>query len=278
MRQLERQVESLSAPNAVSNEGASRKQGKSHENLLPAHQSDLPLGDATLSQTLPVSQQTRNTSVHSGAFPDLIAADYYSHSPTGASKELTGINRHTRNVEFYGSSSSMALLSRVQKTGDSTVVLRDTDEEEGSLVSTLHNPVFSPASTATSRLEIPANDAAAYYQQCRRCVDGFFGSIHYIHPILDKDLFIERCENLWFGNPCTQGQSFKALYYSLLSLGALVGVRDDESSGSIGNLEWSRKFFDEARTLSGGLSMTTDLEMVQCFFFMVRTEPSQWLC
>ena len=277
MRQLERQLETLSAPDAALTQNESREPGTSHEDLLPAHQPDLPMEGNTFSQKQLFAPHTHNPPVRYGAEPNLIEANSPSRSPAGGSKEVTGINPHTRNVEFYGRSSSMALLGRVQKNGAGVVVRQDADEEEGSLVSILHNPVFSPTSTATSRLEIPAHNAPAYYQQCRSFLNDFFGTIHYIHPILDKASFLARCENLWFGEPCTQSQSFKAVYYSILSLGALVGVRDDEPIDAAGNLGWSRKFFDEARALSGGLNLTTDLEMVQCFFFLVRTGPSRWL-
>ena len=65
-----------------------------------------------------------------------------------------------------------------------------------------------------------------------------------------------------------------ALYYSLLSLGALVGWKDEESFPDLSNLEWSQILFDKARSLCSELSMTTDLQMCQCFFFMVRYSTS----
>ena len=65
-----------------------------------------------------------------------------------------------------------------------------------------------------------------------------------------------------------------ALYYSLLSLGALVGPRDEETSRTVSNLDCSRSLFNKARALCSELNMTTDLEMVQCFLFMVRRPPS----
>lgn len=185
-------------------------------------------------------------------------------------KEVTGVNRHTNNVEFYGSSSSMALLSRVRENEHITTVPQDTDEEESSLVSQLYNPGFLPSPSETeNRLDPPLNNTRWYGHQCRSFIHAFFGSIHYIHPILDKSIFLARCEELLNGNPSSQGRSFTALYYSLLSLGALVGPRDEEVVDGLGNLEWSRRFFDKARILCGELSMTTDLEMVQCYFFMV---------
>lgn len=101
-------------------------------------------------------------------------------------------------------------------------------------------------------------------------LDDFFSTLHYIFPILGKALFMRRCEDLWTSEDSAVKSSFVALYFSVLSLGALVGPRSDELIGGLDNLTWSRKFFDESRTLCSALGMVTDLEMVQCYFFLVR--------
>lgn len=201
-------------------------------------------------------------------------------SRQSASQEVSGVNRHTHNVEFYGRSSSVALLSQVQRSGgDSAIATAEGAEgcDGAALVSNLHNPAFSPAGEAASHARGPEEEAAAapfitsHYPQCRGFLQGFFSSIHYIHPILDKAAFLRRCELLWRGDAgaAAHGSSFAALYYSILSLGALVGARDDEPVDGIGNLQWSRRFFDEARSRCSRLGMVTDLDMVQCYFFMV---------
>jgi hypothetical protein len=214
------------------------------------------------SMTTPVSQPSQGLSTLASV------ASGRSHE-VGPAKEVSVVNRHTKNVEFYGSSSSMSLLSRVQENQS-----QDVDENESSLVSQLHNPsFFSPPPAIESPLDVPANNTTSYIHQCRAFLNGFFGSIHYIHPIIDKVSFLARCEDLWSNRSSSPGRSFMALYYSLLSLGALVGPRDEEG-GPVSNIEWSRKFFDKSRTLCSELSMTTDLEMVQCFFFMVRNSTS----
>lgn len=81
---------------------------------------------------------------------------------------------------------------------------------------------------------------------------------------------MSRCEDLWTSEGSAVKSSFVALYFSVLSLGALVGPRSEELIGGQDNLAWSRKFFDESRTLCSALGMVTDLEMVQCYFFLVR--------
>jgi hypothetical protein len=190
--------------------------------------------------------------------------------------EVSGINRHTHNVEFYGSSSSVALLSHVERTADGPSASFGANPDAGAIVSDLHNQDFSPlaadpslvSSTRTRTGSIPAS--SAHYPQCRIFLQSFFTTIHYIHPILDKAAFLERCEPLWSGNNyAPKDSSFAALYYSLLAFGALVGTRDEEPIDGLDNLQWSRKFFDEAKSRCDKLGMVTDLEMVQCYFFLV---------
>ncbi|KAH8891226.1 hypothetical protein GQ53DRAFT_648828 [Thozetella sp. PMI_491] len=188
-----------------------------------------------------------------------------------AAKEVSGVNRHTLNVEFYGSSSSVVLLSTARMATD-TESIADEVEDEEDLVSSLHNPAFSPGVT-TARDGRPTHQSssgsATHYQQCRPFLDSFFTTLHYIQPILDRADFLNRCVLLWANNTSHVGQSFIALYYSVLSLGALVSIREDEDIDGIGNLQWSRMFFEEARSRTG-LNMVTDIEMVQCYFFLAK--------
>ncbi|WQF89904.1 hypothetical protein CDEST_14918 [Colletotrichum destructivum] len=222
-----------------------------------------------------------------------------ARSRNAAGQEISGVNRHTRNVEFYGSSSSVALLSHVQRTGDDDepVVSPDLGSDAGTLLSNLHNPAFSSPSAAdqaqtqtqtpggaSSSTAVAAANAAyttaearsstrptTHYPQCRHFLQSFFSSIHYVHPILDRKLFFDRCEELWARpGDIREPSSFVALYYSILSLGALVGVREDEPVDGVGNLQWSRRFFDEAKRRCDQLGMVTDLEMVQCYFFLAK--------
>jgi hypothetical protein len=187
-------------------------------------------------------------------------------------EEISGVNRHTSDTEFYGSSSSVALLSCVQRTGDR---LRG-DEDAGHLVSSLHNPAFRASPITTGQGAEPETElyCAHHYPQCRKFIEDFFQTIHYVHPILDKREFCLQCETLWSATPATNingnsSSSFTALYYSILSLGAIVGLRDEEPIDGLSNLQWSRKFFDIARRCCNQLGLVTDLEMVQCYFFMV---------
>ncbi|KAF4426060.1 hypothetical protein F53441_14156 [Fusarium austroafricanum] len=186
-------------------------------------------------------------------------------------QEISGMNAHTRDVEFYGSSSSVALLSHVQRTGGDD----ETEDNAGALLSSLHNPYFDPdesQDTQRSRRHTEELDNSPWYLQCRHFIDAFFSTIHYIHPILNKISFVERCETLWSGDGSEDKKitSFVALYYSILSIGALVGTRDEELIDGITNLAWSRKFFNRAKSCCNRLGMVTDLDMVQCYFILAK--------
>jgi hypothetical protein len=195
-------------------------------------------------------------------------------SRQAAGQEVSGINRHTRNVEFYGSSSSVALLSHVQRAGDEPVVSAE-DADAGALVSNLHNTAFSPAENASLGVHRHSHAGTSpghvtHYSHCRGFLANYFTTIHYVHPILDRAEFFARCEKLWAGeDESLQSSSFAALYYSILSLGAIVGPRDEDPIEGVENLHWSRTFFDEAISRCHRLGMVTDLDMVQCYFILV---------
>jgi len=63
--------------------------------------------------------------------------------------------------------------------------------------------------------------------------------------------------------------SFAALCYSVLSLGVLVGEREGPLLDNLTHIQWSRRLFAESKAVAQGLSIVTDLNMAQCFFFLV---------
>ncbi|KAH0433878.1 hypothetical protein CcaCcLH18_05630 [Colletotrichum camelliae] len=265
VRQLEEQVKSLSAlAETQSQKAQSTDDNASVSATILEIAEGFSPADCSLQR-----RPSRSTTVGSPS---------NARSRNAAGQEVSGVNRHTRNVEFYGSSSSVALLSHVQRTGEEPVVSNDLDSDAGTLLSNLHNPAFSspaadqpqggPAHTGEER---SSARPVTHYPQCRHFLQSFFSSIHYVHPILDKKTFFDRCEIIWSNQEAARTpSSFIALYYSILSLGALIGVREDEPIDGIENLQWSRRFFDEAKRRCDQLGMVTDLEMVQCYFFLAK--------
>ncbi|POS73531.1 hypothetical protein DHEL01_v208074 [Diaporthe helianthi] len=300
VRGLEQQVEQLSAQLEAHAAGSSSsvKSGFSAHNQYATNHAAPPSGSPGTSTALSATPPTTTTTT--------------TTSTTGRARqrggqEVTAINSHTRNVEFYGSSSSVALLSQVQRGGDhspasseaggggggGTGEHSESDAVAAALLSNLHNPAFSPptldapgraggagaAEGGTERTTVLSVEEAqlsamepVYYRQCSVFLHNFFSTMHYIHPMVDKTSFLERCEVLWSGDKeaMSQHASFVPLYFSILSIGALVGYRDIEPVGGLSNQKWSRRFFNEARARFKDLELATDLEMVQTFFFMAK--------
>ena len=200
-------------------------------------------------------------------------SDHDSIQDTGG--EIRDVNQHTKSIEFHGNTSSMAFLALVQKQNQSHSGTSSPGEQAGqerpSIVSTLHNVAFSPDSNVTPPMvDLTAKAESYYFRQAGRFLDGYFENLHFIHPILEKERFFARCEDLWFGRSERQTRSFVALYYSILSLGALVRVWDETLLDGMNRFQWSRKLFTHARIALGELRSTNDLETIQCLIFMAK--------
>lgn len=217
------------------------------------------------SATTPKEQPGRQSSV----------MQHESEQSHDSAAEITGVNQHTRSVEFHGNTSSMAFLALLHRPSDvqsgKVSAREETGQDRTSLVSTMHNVGFSPDSLAASPApEAMSADQRYYFRQAGRFIDGYFENLHFIHPILDKGDFLARCEELWFGKASRQTRGFIALYYSILSLGALVRVWDEDRLDGMNRFQWSRKLFTHARTALGGLRSTNDLETIQSLIFMAK--------
>jgi hypothetical protein len=200
--------------------------------------------------------------------PVFISSVEEAVDPTSNS-EITDMNRYTRSIEFHGSSSSVAILRQVQ--GDCGKIqdqYSTPKEEESSLISALHNPEFSPQATANSQVSSPSVEHSFYIHQVNVFMASYFETLHHIHPIIDREDFSTRARDLWLGRSCSS--SFMALYYSVLSLGALVRVWEEATLLGMTRFEWSRKLFQEAQACLDESRFANNLDTVQCLFIMVR--------
>jgi hypothetical protein len=193
-------------------------------------------------------------------------------SAESADDELNEFNHHTNGVEFHGSTSSAAILGHLKKTrepkGQEEPYPRAADY---SLISTLHNPSFSPSCTAGPAQMLSIEQQNYYFDQAHIFMNGYFENLHFIHPLIDKEDFLLRANDLWFNRSRAPEPSFVALYLSILSLGSLVRVWDEGTLAGLGRFEWSRKLFAEAQAYLNHLRFSNDIETVQCLYIMVRT-------
>ncbi|CAI7677180.1 hypothetical protein N7533_006752 [Penicillium manginii] len=185
-----------------------------------------------------------------------------------ADDELTEFNHHTNGIEFHGSTSSAAFIGHLSKTREPKPPQeRYPPAADFSLISTLHNPSFSPSTTGQPT---SVENQNYYFEQAHVFMNGYFENIHFIHPFIDKDEFLLRAHNLWFNRAHSPEPSFVALYLSVLSFGSLVRVWDEDKIAGMGRFEWSRKLFGEAQAYLNYLRFSNDLETVQCLYFMAK--------
>ncbi|KAF4434805.1 hypothetical protein F53441_13644 [Fusarium austroafricanum] len=189
------------------------------------------------------------------------------------SKELGQVldtNSYTNNIEFHGSSSTINFLQLAERGGHSSPL--DMGSVQQSLVSCLHNPAVDPdESECSQRYPLPQSSADYFPEVAMRFIQGYFDGLHYAQPLLYKEEFLSRCQQLWLNGRSSCTTSFLALYYAVLGFGALTMVwAEDELVDGQGRFEWSRKLLEKSRALAGRLCQTTDLESVQCFLFLAK--------
>lgn len=233
--------------------------------IVPTIQPTFPVTAETTPCSLPRNDSTPHDSAK-------LAGDVQEDSAESADDEISEFNHHTNGIEFHGSTSSAALIGHLKKARDTKPRERQHPRAaESSLISTLHNPSFSPSCTTGPGQTLSIEQQNYYFDQAHVFMNGYFENIHFIHPFIDKEEFLLRANDLWFNRAHTPEPSFVALYLSVLSFGALVRVWDESTLAGLGRFQWSRKLFGEAQVYLNSLRFSNDLETVQCLYFMVCT-------
>lgn len=200
-----------------------------------------------------------------------LTGEAQEESAESADDEINELNHHTNGIEFHGSTSSAAIIGHLSKAREPKPFeeryLGRPPAADFSLISTLHNPSFSPSTGPGQPTSLENQNY--YFDQAHVFMNGYFENIHFIHPFIDKEEFLLRANDLWFNRAQTPEPSFIALYLSILSFGSLVRVWDEDKLASMGRFEWSRKLFGEAQAYLNYLRFSNDLETVQCLYLMV---------
>ncbi|KAI1610763.1 fungal-specific transcription factor domain-containing protein [Exophiala viscosa] len=194
-------------------------------------------------------------------------------TPRHTASEMVYTNLHTRNLEFYGSASSVAFLRHVETLSDSQITDHLAGPQERSLTSLLHNTDFQPGASRrmpSAPQDTDPNPDRFYFRVARRFLDAYFTNVHSVQPLFDEEEFLARCEDLWFNRPGKQPSSFVALYYATLSLGSLIMTFETPELSGADRFTWSRKLFNDALAIVTQLGTTTDIDMVQCLYMMSR--------
>lgn len=147
---------------------------------------------------------------------------------------------------------------------------------ERSLASLVQNADFpsnSAPCTSLSENRGRIGFSRFYFRVARKFLDAYFTNVHHVQPLLDEEEFLSRCEDLWFDTSERQSLSFVALYYATLSLGCLLMVWEDREMYGTDRFTWSRRLFDDALGIVKELGSETDVELVQCYYMLVRSKP-----
>ncbi|KAK7728174.1 hypothetical protein SLS57_002644 [Botryosphaeria dothidea] len=184
--------------------------------------------------------------------------------------EIVEVNPHTRDIEFHGHTSSVAFLGRVRQEYGYSEGDHQTVSQKPSLVSTFYNHAFGTQRTGDASGWNDVLENQFFFPQSYVFLETYFNNLHYIHPFLDKENFYSRCDDLWQGRFQNQSRSFIALYFSLVSLGALIRTWTEEKLNGMGRFEWSRMLFEKAQLALGFPGSANDLEAAQAYIFMAK--------
>lgn len=185
-----------------------------------------------------------------------------------ASDEFTDVNCLTQEFEFHGHTSALAFLGRLLTTKG------DTRQEQAptEMVQRFQNDRLS-MQRATSTA--PEYCVESYFpHHAILFIDAYFKSIHYVYPVIDQDIFMDRSQALWDNSMYSSygpiHRSFKALYFAVLSLGALTRTWTEGTIGGMNRQAWSDKLFAQSEDLLGRPGSTTNLEAVQTMIVLAQ--------
>jgi hypothetical protein len=189
------------------------------------------------------------------------------------SEELMDVNSATKNFEFHGRTSVVALFNGLRKeqqgliNSSSSSPSQESNERQRSVVGDFHNDVFLGQLVGNGQSVDVAREET-YALHALLFIDAYFKTLHFVHPILDQRWFLKRCNDLWSGRTHSLRQSFLALYFSVLSSGACFRIWTEDTINGMGRLEWSRLLFEKAEHALGRNGSVNDLEAVQAPFIL----------
>ncbi|KAF9252862.1 transcriptional regulator family: Fungal Specific TF [Penicillium roqueforti] len=220
---------------------------------------------------IPPAAETLCSMRNSSTPRDVPAISEAREGPREISDKQTQEFNHINTIECHSSTSPAAVIGHLKKE------LEPKYQEEHfshaadySIISTLRNPNLSPLYATGPGQMLSIEQSNYYFDQAHIFMNGYFESIHFIHPFVDKEDFFARANDLWFNRSRKPEPSFVALYLSVLSLGALVRVWDEGTLAGLGRFEWSRKLFGEAQGYLNNLRFSNDLETAQCLYMMAK--------
>src|SRR5271154_2499376 len=170
-------------------------------------------------------------------------------SPPGADHSLIDVNNETHGVEYYGGSSSVAILDRLYKRArrqSTNYRPHESASNKPSVVNLLHNPDFhelSPSAVLASPDGVPTNEPVSSRLIEGGFLNAFFDTLHYMHPVVDKKEFLERCDK----GAVESESDFAALYYACLAIAAITSPEKDPKLTGYSPIQWANMYVDRAK-------------------------------
>jgi hypothetical protein len=163
------------------------------------------------------------------------------------SESLIDVNKDTHGEEYYGGSSSVAILQRLyaraRRQSSSNIREREaqvnTTSDTPSIVNLLHNPEFQGAKLTPNG---PPDEPVSYLLIEAAFLNVFFDTLHYMHPIIDKKTFLQRC-----AQSSEMTGALGAVYYSCLALSAITTAENDVKLGNYSPIQWANLYVNCAK-------------------------------
>jgi len=162
-------------------------------------------------------------------------------SSSDEADSLIEVNKDTQGEEYYGGSSSISILQRLYARARRQSGSKRTDgpqthapkPAQPSIVNLLHNPDFH-AARAT-----PPAEPVSYLLIEAGFLNVFFETLHYMHPVIDKQTFMQRC-----GQFTDVKGPLAALYYACIALSAITTPENDAKLGGYLPIQWANLYVD----------------------------------
>jgi hypothetical protein len=205
-------------------------------------------------------QNSQRTDEHTDLPPSTTSDEQELIDRDTRNSELMDINHSTARFEFHGQTSHLALLGRLQKSKSST--------PNPQIVNDFQNDFFTRDRQRSRVANQELIQEEFFPKDARGFIQNYFTTLHVVHPIIDESIFMERSQRLWNGESPQPSQAFKALYFAVLSLGALTKNWAAGEMNGIGRYEWTRLLFEKAEQLLGIPGSLNNLEAVQSQFLL----------
>lgn len=192
--------------------------------------------------------------------------------------EILECNRRTGEFEFYGHTSYMTFLDEARKLYQRPPTkscepdygfTTKSREAATPMLDVLHNSSFF---NCRATLSPNKHRSIPDYSSFPACLflESYFETVHLLHPIIFEGATREIARQLWQHGSTSYLAPFDALYFAVLSLGALTHNWEEGLIGGMGRFEWSRLFFSQAEAAIGSPGAQYNIAIVQAAYVMAK--------